>query len=115
MRKELSLEEVSKEYPIMLIDTSTLLGILRTKSRATIGEKISNEEEKINSAIFFREFLENGGNFYLTPNILEEYLSRTNYPYKKMIKKNSRNLQKEKLILMRKIKEKTKNIRKLTS
>jgi len=113
MDRGLSLEEVSKEYPITLLDTSALLEKLSLTLKGSITEKISHVEEEIDSAIFFREFLESGGNFYVTPNILEEYLSRTNYPYKKKIKKNGGNIQRENLILMRKIRENSKKEKKV--
>jgi len=115
MGRELSLEEVSKEYPIMLLDTSVLLGELGPRSEEDIEKKILKLKREMNSAIFFREFLESGGDFYLIPNILKEYLSGTNYSYKKIIKKNGGHIQRERLFLMRKIRDSTRERRKLAS
>jgi len=115
-RRRVSLEEISEDYPIILVDTCALLGKLRVdKTKKNIEEKILLSKMGADSAIFFREFLENGRGFYLTQNILEEYLRGTNYPYKKNAKKNSGNIQGDYLILMRKKRENSKEKRKLTS
>ena len=92
MKSELkSLKDVISEYPVALLDTCALLYPLNcasTRSNArTTNERISNSRQLCNSAIFFKKFLEEGGNFYVTPLILEEYARGSYYSYKNKIKK----------------------------
>ena len=59
----LTLEEVSQEYPIILVDTCALNQPLTRSASIEIAE---------NSAIFFKNFSEGGG-IYVTKKILKEY------------------------------------------
>tara|TARA_Y100000310_G_C20672579_1_gene811141 strand:- start:1753 stop:2412 length:660 start_codon:yes stop_codon:yes gene_type:complete len=110
----LSLEEVAEEYPIILFDTCALLGRIK-ESEEGIENRIWEEEEQINSAIFLREFIENSGGFYITPEILREYSKGLNYSYKKKIKERGGKIQKRVLEIMRKSKVRAKERKKLVN
>lgn len=79
-RKQKSFKGVTLEYPITLIDTSALLtfkddGLERDdKSHEA---QILRSQMNLDSARFFRGFLENEGRFYITPSVLEEYRPRS--------------------------------------
>ena len=71
-----SLEEISERYNILLVDTSALISPLalgENRKALKIGEKIKVSETKSEAALPLMEFIENGGSFYVTFLILEEY------------------------------------------
>ncbi|MCH8945682.1 MAG: hypothetical protein IIA85_02055 [Nanoarchaeota archaeon] len=108
-----TLEEISERYGFILVDNSSLcwtsLGNIET-SLLDFEGRISLSEEGKKSTIFFKKFLEEGKNFYVTPSILKEY--DTYYPYNKIIK-NRKNTSKKCLEMYRKRREESKERRKL--
>ena len=62
-RRGISLEEISEDYPIILVDTCALIGEID-------GEGYNM---KRNSANFFREYVDNGKGIYITPSVFKEY------------------------------------------
>ena len=109
-----TLEEISERYPFILVDTSTLSwsSFGNTKTGLDFEGIMSISEDKIKSAIFFKEFLEGGKNFYVTQFILREYARNAYYPYSKIIK-NRKNISKKGLELYRKKREESREIGKL--
>jgi len=98
MEENLHLEEVAPKYPIMLIDESALSGPFSISKSSQISErKIDYYKRLENSAIFFREFLEKGGNFYVTSLVLEEYSHGAHFPYRKAIAAINRHGEKDSL------------------
>lgn len=77
MAKKLkSLQRLVLEYPITLIDTSALfcpINRLPEKGDKSHQAQILRSQIIFDSIIFYRRFLESGGRFYITPDILEEY------------------------------------------
>ena len=63
-RRGISLEEISEDYPIILVDTSALIGYLVS------GGAVNTS---VDSAHFFRKHIEGGKNFYFTPSVFKEY------------------------------------------
>ena len=110
-----TLEEIGKRYPFILVDNSSLnwSSFERIETNLLDFErKMSISEERIKSAILFKEFLEGGKNFYITQLILREYDRSAYYPYSKKIK-NRKNNSKKNLELHRKRREESKEIGKL--
>ena len=66
-RRGISLEKISEDYPIILIDTSALIGYLVS------GGAVNTS---VDSAHFFRKHIEGGKNFYFTPSVFKEYSNR---------------------------------------
>jgi len=114
-RRARSLGEISERYPFILVDTSTLswssIEDIET-SPSDFEIRMALPEEKMRSAMFFKEFLEGGKNFYVTPLILRQYDHNTHYPYGKIIK-NRKNLSRKGLELYRKRRETSREIGKL--
>ena len=109
-----TLEEISERYPFILVDTSTLSwsSFGNIKTGLDFEGIMSISEDKIKSAIFFKEFLEGGKNFYVTQFILREYDHTSHYPYSKIIKKR-KNISRKGLELYRKKREESREIGKL--
>ena len=83
-----SLEGVASESPIVLLDTSALLSFLRdTRNAIDFRGKTEHSEIARKSAVFFREH-KMRSNFYVTPGVLNQYLRKQSYPYRKAIRKN---------------------------
>ena len=87
-----SLKDVVLEYPTILFDTCALAHSLNGSSdipigRTTTQRQISISEQTHDSAIFFREFLEAGGSFYITSLVQEEYIPNRFSTYKKKVKR----------------------------
>jgi len=82
-----TLEQVNSEYPIILIDTSALLSTFKYNGNDNFSEKKSRSELFESSAVFYREFLEGGGIFYITPSVIREFINSSCAYYKRMIKK----------------------------
>lgn len=114
-RRVASLEEISKDYPIILVDTSSLTwsSLKNIEVRLLDFEGLmSIPKEIIRSTVFFKEFLEERKNFYVTQLILEEYNHNAYYPYKKIIK-NRKKISKKGLELCRERREASKKMGKL--
>jgi predicted nucleic acid-binding protein len=117
MKSELkSLNDITLAYSTVLLDTCALLyplnGSLSRSNARTIKEKILISEQMRDSAIFFKEFLEEGGNFCVTPLIIGEYIKGSYYSYKNRIKKG-RGPKGDLLEFHRKRKEESEEMRRL--
>ncbi|HLA23332.1 MAG TPA: hypothetical protein VJZ93_02240 [Candidatus Nanoarchaeia archaeon] len=67
-RKLLSLEEISQDYTIVLIDTSALI------SPIVHGDgNLEMQSMQVESARFYTNFFIRGNSFYVTPMVLSEY------------------------------------------
>lgn len=110
-----TLEEISEKYPFILVDTSSLTWASFKNIETSLLDfegTMSIPVEIGKSAIFFKEFLEGGKNFYVTQFILREYNHSAYYPYNKIIKKY-KNISKKSLELYRKKREVSKEVGKL--
>lgn len=80
VKKQRSLQGVTLEYPMTLFDTSALFEAMngrRNKGDTSHLAKILVSERIFDSTVFLKSFLEQGGVFYITPRVLEEYKPRT--------------------------------------
>jgi len=85
VKKLRSLREVFLEYPITIIDTSSLFQLLDRHPEENDGSyeaQISLSQRIFDSAIFYKEFLESGGKFYITPKVLREYKTPGDYVFR---------------------------------
>ncbi|GEM_PF-4005211 len=79
----LSLEEISRDYPFVILDTSALLYPIGRKRIQTLKDKIHLSRVERDSAVFFKKSLPQL-NIYVTDLILKEYFSEKRRPCKGM-------------------------------
>ena len=71
-RRGISLEEISEEYPIILIDTCALIGYYGySKSDNANYDSIYNVY--VDSANFFKKYIDDGMEIYVTSSVFKEY------------------------------------------
>jgi len=115
-----SLEELSSDYSSFLFDTCTLIRPYKKDRKPKIvvpslSEMAESIQIELNSAISFSNHFKQQDNFYVTKNVLGEYIYSKSYPYKVKIKKKSVQHNRGKLELCRKIKELLKERRRLAN
>ena len=86
-RRGISLEEISENYPIILVDTCVLIGPIGRKSVNTTRDSVS----------FFIRYVGEGIGVYVTPSVFKEYSSGNYFSHERnlldKIRDNSRILQ----------------------
>ena len=91
---ERSLEEISEDYPIILVDTSVLIGHL---NRGDTVNRSSSFNTTVDSAHFFKKHIDNGMGIYVTPYVFREYSNGGSSSHRRLlldaIRDNSRILQ----------------------
>ena len=82
-----SLNEISCQYKLILIDSSALTRPIDAIDYSSkIEDKIIATKRNYDSAIFFGEFMKNNNNLYTTSNMLTEFLRGSNYHFKSKLK-----------------------------
>ena len=71
-RRVASLEEISKDYPIILVDTCALIGYQGSNKVVNAGVD-SAYNIQVNSANFFKKYIDEGTGIYVTTSVFREY------------------------------------------
>lgn len=71
-RRGVSLEEISEDYPIILVDTCALIGY-QSFSKVVNAEVDSVYNMKVDSANFFKKSIDDGVGIYVTSSVFREY------------------------------------------
>ena len=90
-----SLEEISKDYPIILVDTCVLIGYQNFSG--VVNADLSAYNIKVDSANFFKKYIDEGAGIYVTRSVFMEYsIGGSSFPMKDLlstIQSNSRILE----------------------
>ncbi|PIN77125.1 hypothetical protein COV15_03005 [Candidatus Woesearchaeota archaeon CG10_big_fil_rev_8_21_14_0_10_34_12] len=78
-----TLEQISEKYPIILVDTCALMGPLQCINHEDLEGLARLRDTHHKSALFFREYFNNGSEIYVTPFVFGEY-SKGPLPYRYM-------------------------------
>ena len=71
-RRVASLEEISEDYPIILVDTCALIGYLNFSE--VVNAKVDSAYTmKVDSANFFKKYIDDGAGIYVTSSVFREY------------------------------------------
>jgi len=68
-----SLREISREFNALVVDAPTLISYEYRNPHMSLDEKTSLSIRRRENALFFREFLEEGGNLYVPSSVLDNY------------------------------------------
>lgn len=68
-RRGVSLEEISEDYPIILVDTCALIGYQNFNEAVNV----TAYNMKVDSANFFKKYIDEGIGIYVTSSIFREY------------------------------------------
>ena len=70
-RRVASLEEISEDYPIILVDTCALIGYLNFSK--VVNPEVGSYTMRVDSANFFKKYINDGAGIYVTSSVFREY------------------------------------------